>query len=53
MQTPNNCNSTPNAAKKQTKNDILERLEKLESFVKSLKKLGGDFPRLLRESEVD
>jgi hypothetical protein len=53
MQTASNSISTPNATKKQTKNDILDRLDKLESFVKSLKKLGGEFPRLLREAEVD
>lgn len=52
MQT-SKTNSEPETTKKQTKNDMLARLDKLEFFVKSLKEIGGDFPRLLKEAGIE
>lgn len=53
MQTSEKPTLEPKTAKKQTKNDVLARLDKLESFVNSLKDIGGDFPRLLKEAGIE
>ena len=42
---------THNSSKKEL-SEILDRLDKLESFVRSLKEIGGDFPRLLKETGI-